>query len=71
MRCIFRFPSVTYAQRASKALSEKSILHSIIELDPTVSRKGCSYGVEIPCYEYRNVNKILLRLHVRYEYFTL
>ncbi|MCD8315202.1 MAG: DUF3343 domain-containing protein [Firmicutes bacterium] len=71
MRCIYRFPSITYAERVSRALTKESILHKITELNPKLSEKGCAYGIEIPCYEYGNVNNILSRLRVRYEYIML
>ena len=41
------FRSVTYAQRASRALQRKEISNWVIRVPPELTKSGCGYAVRI------------------------
>ncbi len=62
MDCYATFASQTYAIKAQKALKDASIPSRVIKLDGEKSKKGCAYGVELPCSLLESAKNIL-----RYE----
>ncbi len=70
MDCIASFSSQTYAIKAQRVLASSAIPCRVIKLDGEKSKRGCSYGVEIPCSLLEN-SKIILessRIRVRKFY---
>ena len=65
MDCIASFASQTYAIKAQKALSNAAILSRVIKLDGEKSKRGCAYGVEIPCSLLESAKKTLERSGIR------
>ena len=47
--CILTMQSMTYALRAKSVLEVRGITVSIVNLDPTLTREGCAYGIRFPC----------------------
>ena len=62
--CIATAPSLNIAIKMQKILANNAIFTKIISLDPSMSRKGCAYGVEFPCSEDQSVKEILKRARI-------
>ena len=56
--CIAAVGSSTLAIRAKKALANQAILASVVKLDPGMTKRGCSYGVEFSCSQMENARMI-------------
>lgn len=72
MRYIYPFASMTSVQRASKALTKSNIPHSIVELDASVTKKGCAFGIEVSKKQLDNAEKLMRQSGIRLkEYIEL
>ncbi len=69
MDCIASFSSQTYAIKAQKALATSAIPCRVIKLDGEKSKRGCAYGVEIPCSLLENSKIILEKSRIRVRRF--
>ena len=65
--CFASLKSMTYAIKAKKALSQNNINSEIIKLDPSLSKKGCLYGIKFDCTNYYAVESILNSNNVKYS----
>ncbi len=45
MRYIAVFPTLTLAQKASRALRSENIAAEVVKVDSSRTRRGCSWGV--------------------------
>lgn len=70
-RCIAGMGSVTQAMKAQNALSQMSIHSQIVKLDSSMTRRGCSYGVEFPCCQRNNAKMVIEASGMRYEEYIL
>ncbi|MBO5715390.1 MAG: DUF3343 domain-containing protein [Clostridia bacterium] len=59
--CIATISSLNLSIKAQKALAAEKIFCKIVSLDPSMTKKGCAYGIEFSCSEERAVRKILYR----------
>lgn len=59
--CIASISSLNLAIKAQNALTQERIYSKIISLDPTLTKRGCAYGIEFSCSEERNIRTILRR----------
>jgi transketolase C-terminal domain/subunit len=57
--CIATGRSMTDAMRAMRAIESKGIRCQIVNLDPTVTKNGCAYGVSFNCAEESKVRRTL------------
>ena len=48
-KCIIAISSVNHAIRSEKYLASVGLLTRIVKLQPTATKKGCAYGLEINC----------------------
>ena len=64
--CIIALKSMTHAIKAKKALNDYFVSAEIIKLEPSMTKKGCAYGVEFNCYNLVQVQEILRMRGVRY-----
>lgn len=69
MDCIASFASQTYAIKAQKVLKAAAIPAGVIKLDGEKSKKGCAYGVEIPCSLLENAKTVLRNEKIRAKRF--
>ena len=69
MDCIASFSSQTYAIKAQRALAASDIPSRVIKLDGEKSKKGCAYGVLLPCSLLENSKNILERSRIRVRRF--
>lgn len=47
--CVASMKSITIALKAKKALKEFNIDSEIIKLEPSMTEKGCAYGIKFDC----------------------
>jgi hypothetical protein len=59
--CIASISSLNLSIKAQKALAQEKIYCKIISLDPSLTKRGCAYGIEFSCSEERNVRTVLRR----------
>ena len=59
--CIATISSLNLSIKAQKALANEKIYSKIVSLDPSLTKKGCAYGIEFSCSEERTVRTILRR----------
>lgn len=57
--CIAAINSLNKCIKAEKVLSSAGYFCKIISLDPSLTRRGCAYGVEFSCSEENEIRKIL------------
>ncbi len=69
--CIATIPSLNICIKAQRALAQNAIYCKIVTLDPKLTKRGCAYGIEIPCSEERNVRSILRRSGIYPSQFIL
>lgn len=65
--CFASLKSMTYAIKAKKLLSQNYINSEIIKLDPAMTKKGCSYGVEFDCVNLYLAEKLLKESNIKYS----
>lgn len=51
--------SITAAMKAHSALTSSGIGSKIVKLDPSMTRRGCAYGIEYSCSEHKSVRLTL------------
>lgn len=56
--CIATCRSMTDALRAMKTMESKGIRCRIVNLDPTVTKNGCAYGVSFNCDDESKVRRM-------------
>lgn len=66
MRCILPFISMTAAQRGSGVLTKANIPHKIVEIESTMTRRGCAFGIEIAPLYSDTAERALKRARIRY-----
>ena len=64
--CTVSLKSMTHAIKAKKALEEYFIDSEIVKLDPTMTKKGCAYGVKFNCVNLDSANNAFKRFSIRY-----
>ena len=64
--CIATMKSITAAERARSALSAAGIFVSVISLDPSLTKKGCAYGIEFYGKDKTKVKSILRKKGISY-----
>lgn len=57
--CIVTMKTMTHALRAKSVLSAKGISSDVIHLDPSVTARGCAYGVSFSCGDSDTVRRVL------------
>lgn len=53
--CTAAIGSLTLAMKAHATLAEEGLLCKIVKLDPSMTRKGCAYGIEYSCEDHKAV----------------
>lgn len=57
--CIVTMKSMTLALRAKNALYTKGILTDVQNLDPSVTARGCAYGLSFQCADKDKIQRYL------------
>ena len=58
-KCIITLPSLTFAQKARKALAASGIPVTVVRLTPEQADKGCGWGVEVNSSGTAEMTRIL------------
>ena len=53
--CTAAIGSLTVAMRAHSVLDGTGLENKIVKLDPSMTRRGCAYGIEYPCEDHKAV----------------
>lgn len=64
--CIIAMRSNTAAQKAARILTAQKIPCSTVNIDPSITRRGCGYGIELSCRHLADARRMLERKHVEY-----
>jgi hypothetical protein len=64
--CIIAMRSVTIAQKSVRILTAQGILCNTVNIDPSITKRGCGYGVALPCRLVTEAKRILERKHVEF-----
>jgi len=63
--CIATMQTVNLSIKAQKALAADGIFSKIVSIDPALTKRGCSYGLEFSCSEEQTVRRILRKNGIR------
>lgn len=64
--CAIALKSMTYAIKAKKALNDYYINADIIKLEPSMTKKGCAYGVKFDCVNLNSAQEALKKWAIKY-----
>lgn len=64
--CVIALKSMTYAIKAKKALNDYYIDAEIVKLEPSMTKKGCAYGVRFDRVNLTQAQEALKKWSVRY-----
>lgn len=53
--CTAAIGSLTLAMKAQSALDNIRVNGKIVKLDPSMTRRGCAYGIEYSCDDHKAV----------------
>ena len=56
---------MTAALRAKDALTRGAVFSNIVKLDSSMTKRGCAYGLEIPCSSLGNAKSIFQRERIK------
>ena len=59
--CIIAMRSVTLANKAERALRAAGIRTTLVSVEPSLTKRGCSYGLKVGCELVGESEKILDR----------
>ena len=57
--CTAAIGSLTHAIKGQRILAENGVTGTIVKLDSKKTRRGCAYGIEFPCSEFKTVRSAL------------
>ena len=64
--CMITMKSVTYAEKAKKAARSAGIMGKIVSIDPSITKRGCAYGISLPCGDVSGMIALLERKKIPY-----
>ncbi len=64
--CMITMKSVTYAEKAKKAARSAGIVGQIVSIDPSITKRGCAYGISLPCADVAGMIALLERRKIPY-----
>ena len=62
--CIIAMQSATTAKKAERALAAVRIPCQTVSIDPTVTKRGCGYGVSVGCSFLSDAVRVLERKNI-------
>lgn len=63
--CIAALNSLTLAMKAQDALSGGAVFSKIVKLDSDMTKKGCAYGLDIPCGQLSSAKTIFANRKIK------
>jgi len=64
--CIAAIQSMTYAVKAQKVLGFRRIESEVVKLDPSITERGCAWGIQFDCSMVDEVKRVLNNKGVPY-----
>lgn len=64
-KCKLSVGSVTYAEKAMRALAKAAIYSEVIKLESGSRGKGCVYGLELACSQLENAKTVLRSVGIK------
>lgn len=64
--CIIPMKSQTVAEKARRVANSERIRVEIVSVDPSVTKKGCSFGIRLLCSDVEYMKRILERKNIAY-----
>lgn len=64
--CIITMKSVTYAEKAKRIARSAGFHGTVINVDPSVTKRGCAYGISLPCRDAAELVILLQRRNIPY-----
>ena len=64
-KCIAALNSITLAMKAQDALTRGAVFSKIVKLDSDMTKKGCAYGLEIPCGQLSSAKTIFANQKIK------
>ena len=65
--CVVALKSMTYAIKTKRVLEDSYIDSEIIKLEPSMTKKGCSYGVKFNCVNLDSATNAIRRYSIKYS----
>ncbi len=65
--CVIALSSITYAMKGEGLLKREGIAAKQIRLAPHATRRGCAYGLAIPCTERHRAARLLRAADIPYS----
>ncbi len=54
-KCTAAMGSLTIALKANSVLNGAGLNNKVVKLEPSMTKKGCAYGIEFFCDDYKRV----------------
>lgn len=64
--CIITMQTLTYAEKAKRAAQHNGIHGTVVNIDPSVTGRGCAYGISLDCGEAERFAALLKRKGIPY-----
>lgn len=64
--CILAMKTQTAAERARRIAVMEKISAEVVSIDPSVTRRGCSIGIRLPCAQVSELQEMLDRRKIPY-----
>lgn len=64
--CLLAMKSMTYAEKAKRAAASLGISVEIVNIDPSITRRGCAFGLTLPCQSVPSLTALLDKQRVPY-----
>ena len=58
-RCIIAVSSITYGMKGQQLLANDGITGEVIKLQANRTRRGCAYGIAVPCHVQHAATRLL------------
>lgn len=57
--CVIGMKSPTLAEQARRIAAHERIPAEVVSIDPTVTRRGCSFGLRLNCGDAERLSEVL------------
>jgi hypothetical protein len=57
--CVIALSSITYAMKGERVLGAEGIPVRQVRLEPRATRRGCAFGLAVPCSRRRIATELL------------
>lgn len=64
--CVIPMKSQTTAERAKRAANQERISVEIVSVDPSITKRGCAYGIRLNCAEVDSMLRLMDRKKITY-----